>query len=192
EDAMVLGDYLVIVDEGEILQKGSKTAVFAKPNCVHTARLLGMKNFMYGKITKHYENAGIGILDWEGKEIKVLWTEELKLGQQAAFGIRGENLALVKESNEFISTKETNLVLATIKEVVPSWIGNRLTLSFEHTDREMEMLLSSTAYERHVKNKQEIMVDFEAATLCYLGKPDTYPPAQDEGRAKQNQIAIDF
>lgn len=169
EDAMVLGDYLVIVDEGEILQKGPKETVFAKPNCVHTARLLGMKNFIYGRIIKHYETAGIGILDWEGRKLKVPWNNELRLGQKTAFGIRGENLTLVKESNEFTRKTETNLMAAKIIEVVPSWIGSRLTLSFPHTRREMEMLISSSAFERHVGDKKEILVDFETSFLCYLG-----------------------
>lgn len=119
----------------------------------------------------YYEVAGIGVLDWEGRELKVPWVEGLRLGQQAAFGIRGENLALVKQGNEFTSKKETNLTGARIKEVVPSWIGHRLTLSFDHTDREMEMLISSSAYERHVKDKKEILVDFEMPFLCYLGEP---------------------
>lgn len=169
EDAQVLGDQMIIIDEGQILQVGKKERVFARPNGIQTARLLGMRNFIYGTVMKINKDQRSGIIDWDGIALTVPWSEELKLGEKVVYGIRGENINLIKPDDNPLDWEE-NLLTARIIDVVHSLMGYRLTLAFAHTKREMEISLSSSSYERHVNDKEEISIVFEPESMCFLEK----------------------
>lgn len=168
EDALVLGDHIIIIDEGRILQLGKKENVFAWPNSVQTAKLLAMRNFIHGKIVKRDAAKKVMSIDWEGQELLVPWSEDVKLGQQVTYGIRGENINLIKKDSKAELESKINLFSARIVDKMPSWMGYRLLLSFVHTPREVELLVSNSSYERHIGEKREIKVAFEPQFLCLL------------------------
>lgn len=167
EDALVLGDYVVIIDEGTILQFGKKDEVFALPNSIQTAKLLGMRNFIYGKVRRLDPARQEASINWEGEDLVVPWSDKLKLGQEVSYGIRGENINLIK-TDQGTGKKEPNRFPAQIKEQMQSWMGYRLILSLAHTYREMEILVSSSSYERHIGEKKEIEILLETKFLCLL------------------------
>lgn len=170
DDAMVLGDYIVIIDEGRVLQIGRKQDVFSRPNSIQTAKLLGVRNFIHGMVTGHDAVKERMFIDWDGKKLAVPWAEGVQLGQKVTYGIRGENINVVKtnQNQQLEPELTTNLFSAQIVDTVQGLMGYRLVLSFAHTSRKMEIIVSNAGYERHVKGKKEIQVIFEPQFLCLL------------------------
>lgn len=170
DDALVLGDYIVVIDEGSILQIGRKEEVFSRPNSIQAAKLLGVRNFIHGTVAGCDTVKKTMLIDWDGKKLAVPWAEGIEPGQQVTYGIRGENINLIKtgQNQKLDPELTTNLFSAQIVDTMPSLMGYRLVLSFAHTSREMELLVSNAGYERHVKGKKEIEVVFEPEFLCLL------------------------
>lgn len=50
EEAFTIADRLLLLHDGQIVQQGTPADVFSHPNSIWTARFLGMKNFVKGKI----------------------------------------------------------------------------------------------------------------------------------------------
>ncbi|NLC37846.1 MAG: ABC transporter ATP-binding protein [Clostridia bacterium] len=168
EDALAVGDYIIVLHEGKILQGGEKNLVFARPNSVQTAKLVGMKNILPARVLQVDEAGRKILVDWDGKSLEGPWLPELEPGQRVVFGVRGEHILLIRPGRELKEQLKPNLFSARIEDVVRDWMGYRLILTFDHTRRKMEMLLPSHVYERYVDGKSTITVSFKPHSLCLL------------------------
>jgi len=168
EDALSVGDYIIIIHEGKILQQGEKDQVFARPNSVQTAKLVGMKNILAARVLQVDRTGQKVLVDWEGKTLEGPWLPELEPGQKVVFGVRGENILLIRPGRELKQQLKPNLFLAQIEDIVRDWMGYRLILTFDHTKRKVEMLVPSHVYERYVAGKNSITVSFKPQSLCLL------------------------
>ncbi len=116
-EAMHLGDRVVVMDEGKIIQVGTPQEVYDYPNCVYVAGFVGAPkmNFFPCLLRKSGEGWSVKMM---GKEIALplerLSPTDKRLveGMKVAAGIRPENIHPVEEGEEpdFI---------ATVKRVVP-------------------------------------------------------------------------
>jgi ABC-type sulfate/molybdate transport systems ATPase subunit/ABC-type sulfate transport system permease component len=52
EEAALLADEILVVDDGRLLQAGTRADVFARPASPHVARLLGIPNLIRGTVTE--------------------------------------------------------------------------------------------------------------------------------------------
>jgi ABC-type Fe3+/spermidine/putrescine transport system ATPase subunit len=52
EEAMALSDRIVLLKDGEIVQEGTPTQIFEKPNSEFTARFFGISNFISGQLVR--------------------------------------------------------------------------------------------------------------------------------------------
>ena len=168
EDVLAVGDYIIVLHEGKILQGGEKNLVFARPNSVQTAKLVGMKNILPARVLQVDEAGRKILVDWDGKSLEGPWLSGLEPGQRVVFGVRSEHILLIRPGRELKEQLKPNLFSARIEDVVRDWMGYRLILTFDHTRRKMEMLLPSHVYERYVDGKSTITVSFKPHSLCLL------------------------
>jgi iron(III) transport system ATP-binding protein len=52
EEAMVISDRVVVMNDGKVLQEGSPREVYGRPNCRFVARFIGVANLWKGRLTR--------------------------------------------------------------------------------------------------------------------------------------------
>jgi ABC-type Fe3+/spermidine/putrescine transport system ATPase subunit/ABC-type sulfate transport system permease component len=111
DEAALLGDEILILDQGHVLQAGKTEEVFARPASETVARVLGAENVAFGIVVdKDQIDVGNGIrLGVAGPS--------LSQGQRVGWSVRPE----------YISLSDNARYEATIEDVTP--FGGRLQLS---------------------------------------------------------------
>jgi molybdate transport system permease protein len=90
EEAALLADEIVVLDDGHILQAGTRESVFHAPRSPHIAALLGIVNTHHGKIVGHDRIAAAGA------ELDVP-TGELYKGSEVVWCVRPERVSLDRD-----------------------------------------------------------------------------------------------
>lgn len=89
-EALHLGDRLMVMDEGRLLQEGDLESVFAHPTHPRVADILGVETIHTGRVMDRRE----GLVSLEIEGIPVLAVDPGGLGERAHVCIRGEDVVL--------------------------------------------------------------------------------------------------
>jgi molybdate transport system ATP-binding protein len=89
-EAMALGDYAIVLDEGKVRQSGPLEEVFSKPADLHVARMVGVETVTTGRIVQ-VEN-GLATVAVGSAELQVVTPE--KITGPVYVCIRGEDVTL--------------------------------------------------------------------------------------------------
>jgi molybdate transport system permease protein len=87
EEAAMLADEIIVLDEGRALQQGPIAEVLAHPASPAVAGLLGVPNTRLGRVT------GSGTITSEDVELRAA-TGELPVGTEVAWAVRPEDIAI--------------------------------------------------------------------------------------------------
>ena len=121
EEAALLAEEIVVIDDGRVLQAGSRRSVFAAPRSPLVAALLGIANSHHG-ITDTPER-----LLTHGIPINIV-ASELPSGTQVAWSIRPEHIALDPDG-PYTATLLDDADLGTVRELTIALDGTlELTL----------------------------------------------------------------
>ena len=106
-EAMTMGDRIVVIDKGEIMQISDPHTLYFRPENLFTAVFIGspQMNIFYGTLTS---NA------FESEEIKLKLSKPIKGISSAAAGIRPENISLTNGNIEIRGTVELAEVLGDV------------------------------------------------------------------------------
>ena len=121
-EALSLGDRMIVMDRGMVLQAGPITEVFSKPNQKTTAGIVGVENVFPGILTEKRD--GLALI-----KIKDVLLEAVDIGLapgQVMVGIRAEDIIL--ETSEGARSSARNRLHGTIKAVMPEESLVRLTI----------------------------------------------------------------
>lgn len=91
-EAMALSDEIIVMDKGVVAQKGTPEEIYYHPVNEFVADFIGEANFLKGKLTKKDDK--YAYLDFEGEEIKVLATDDMKEGENYTVVLRPESAHL--------------------------------------------------------------------------------------------------
>jgi molybdate/tungstate transport system ATP-binding protein len=136
-EATAIGDRLVVIADGEILQRGTPTDVFAHPATPFVATFTGSVNLFRGQVVAA-ENGPT--LDWEGRRLETAVDGE-SVGTEVWFCIRPEYVALA-------DTDGPNALAGTITRRVFEGDGHLLDVVPDGGDGVVRLALSPPAYER--------------------------------------------
>jgi molybdate transport system ATP-binding protein len=89
-EALSMGNRLIVLDQGEVLQEGSLADVFSRPNSKRTAEIVGMENVFPGTLIE--KNDGIATVKIAGTHISAP-VGDCDLGS-VMVGIRAEDIIL--------------------------------------------------------------------------------------------------
>jgi spermidine/putrescine transport system ATP-binding protein len=120
EEALTMSDRIAIMNQGKVLQVGSPTEIYERPNCRFVADFIGESNFLEGKvIATNSEYATIETPD--GIRLRGLQPRLLANGSAATLSIRPEKARLQApcEPGELPSE---NALLVTVERV--NYIGS--------------------------------------------------------------------
>ncbi len=111
-DAVRIGDLLLVMAEGRIVQQGKPLEVFNAPVNVPAARVVGTENILAGRIAAHQPEEGISIVDL-GQCQMVIPRSQLPEGSRVTLGIRAEDIIVSRE--RISRTSARNLLAGTVR-----------------------------------------------------------------------------
>jgi molybdate transport system ATP-binding protein len=111
-EALSMGDRLIVLDQGQALQKGSIAEVFSRPNSKRTAEIVGVENVFPGTLVE--KNNGIATVEIAGTPISAP-AEDCDLGS-VMVGIRAEDIVL-KQGNSTQKTSVRNNLSGKITQI---------------------------------------------------------------------------
>lgn len=94
EEALTLADYIVVMEEGKIVQWGEPFTVYEEPRNRFVASFLGKANFFFGRVLETDRGSGTVTLDTEYGAVTLATAWPAERGSRALFSIRPEKLLL--------------------------------------------------------------------------------------------------
>lgn len=111
-EAYALADKMLVMDQGQVLQQGTREEVFHQPASAQVAQLTSVTNILTG-IVSHLEEDSV-FLFWKGylieAELKPDRARPLIPGSPISFCIRPENVMFVKETPGIWSSPPANVI----------------------------------------------------------------------------------
>jgi molybdate transport system ATP-binding protein len=114
-DAVRIGDSLLVIAEGSIIQEGRPLEVFNAPLNVPAARVVGTENVLVGRIAGHQPEEGISLVDL-GRVKMVIPYCQLAQGSRVTLGIRAEDIIISRE--RVSRTSARNLLAGTVRHLL--------------------------------------------------------------------------
>jgi molybdate transport system ATP-binding protein len=114
-DAVRIGDQMLVMAEGSIVQQGKPPEVFNAPVNVPAARVVGTENILTGRIAAHQAEEGISIVDL-GRCRMVIPHSQLAVGSRVTLGIRAEDIIVSRE--RISRTSARNLLAGNVKRLL--------------------------------------------------------------------------
>ena len=152
-EARLLADQLVVIDNGQILQQGTPSDIYNAPRNARVADLVGIHNRFLGEWIGPTEPPGKGLLRWKGDGQKATQQPVLQVrdkgripaGQPVNWVIPSDGIALIKQQdisqeNDFHAQVtesrhlgEINLLTLTVEEVAGAEFVLTLSGSFRNS-----------------------------------------------------------
>ncbi|HTY63988.1 MAG TPA: molybdenum ABC transporter ATP-binding protein [Acidobacteriota bacterium] len=151
-EAVRLGEAMIVIDEGQIVQEGTPLEIFNAPRTASVARVVGAENIFVGKILRHHPEDGTTTIDVDSCLIEVP-LNGLPPGCQATIGIRSEDIIVSRERLTQISAR--NVLQGVIRHifididktelVVHCGIDFKVSIT-QAAVRELKLEVGTTAY----------------------------------------------
>jgi molybdate transport system ATP-binding protein len=113
EEALALGDRMVVVHEGRVVQEGSPQEVFNRPRDAEVAKIVGMESVIPGRIVA----ASNGLLTVEAVGLRLMAVGEGEPGEDVFACIRAEDIVLEQAGGG--ATSARNRLAGVVREVLP-------------------------------------------------------------------------
>jgi len=136
EEAFIMGERIAILNEGRLEQVGTKEEVFYRPRTRNVARFLGARNIFSGRVISLngrealIENPELGV-------IKALVDPEVSIDQMVSFGIRPEEVMVIRRDRPLDRTVQDNLLEGEITGLVGK--GANHTVYFKVKDKDIAL-----------------------------------------------------
>jgi spermidine/putrescine transport system ATP-binding protein len=113
EEALTMSDRIAVMHRGKVLQVGTPTEIYERPNCRFVADFIGETNFLSGVVQKQEEDI-VTILVDGSLSVRVQTEERLGAGSQVTVAIRPEKIRLLPHP----AKGEHNSFAARVEQVV--------------------------------------------------------------------------
>jgi molybdate transport system ATP-binding protein len=94
DEALMLADRISILSQGRTLQTGVPHDVISRPDSVHVARLVGLKNIFHAQVIEHRPDSDETIIEWRGRRLAAKMQSRFAAGSQVAWTIPGAHLVI--------------------------------------------------------------------------------------------------
>jgi len=112
EEALALGDEMVVLNDGNVLQQGTPQHIFNLPKDVEVAKIVGMETVIPGRIAQAID----GLVTVEAGGVKLLAVSQDAVGSNVFVCIRAEDVVL--EPVGAGATSARNHIPAVVKDVI--------------------------------------------------------------------------
>ncbi|MBI5682512.1 MAG: ABC transporter ATP-binding protein [Deltaproteobacteria bacterium] len=135
EEAFMLGERIAVINNGRIEQFGTREDVFYRPMTKNVARFIGARNIFHGVI-KSLDNSNIIIDSIETgsimiarqlippyKQISLIKNTDFNIGDKVCFGIRPEEIMIIKTDRPLDRSVQDNLIEGTVSGIMAKGTG---------------------------------------------------------------------
>lgn len=98
EEALAMANRIAVMNQGKVLQIGTPTEIYERPNCRFVADFIGETNFIEGRITELDGNHALLETD-DGLRLLGYTRQALPIGSNATLSIRPEKFRLYEPEN---------------------------------------------------------------------------------------------
>ncbi len=148
EEAFVLAEEIVVLNEGRVEQTGSKEEIFYHPQTHNVAKFFGAKNIFRGRIAEIRPAEGEMMVSVEEKNFRAVipYREGAAIGEQILFCIRPEEIMILKEGKPIKANLQKNIFTGEIVRIVERGAEHTLFFKQGSDDYDFEISLSNLAY----------------------------------------------
>jgi len=93
EEALTMSDRIAVMSEGKVLQVGTPTEIYERPNCRFVADFIGESNFIRGRVSAVGAN-DVAITTSDGLTLHGQLVQPLRVGDEAYVSVRPEKARL--------------------------------------------------------------------------------------------------
>jgi len=150
EEAMTLSDLMVVMRDGEIMQRGTPAEIYSRPEHEFVGRFIGSPemNLLEGTVEK-------GVFHAEGLSVNVPHT----VSGEVKLGIRPEDVHI---SGETLSEREAGSMEASVELI--ELLGPRAIISLQAREKRLKALVESRTIEE-VREGAKVRVSFDPDRL---------------------------
>ncbi len=94
EEALTMSDRIAVMHRGKVLQEGTPTEIYERPNCRFVADFIGDTNFLPGKVEEQEGGLTTVLVD-EGLRVLVEAEQALSRGAEVTVAVRPEKIRLL-------------------------------------------------------------------------------------------------
>jgi spermidine/putrescine transport system ATP-binding protein len=131
EEALTMSDRIAVMNEGRLLQLGTPTEIYERPNSRFVADFIGESNFLEGVVERR--EGQLSLVQVEG--IGVIWASgQGEPGSRVALAIRPEKITLANGQARGLNTASATIVTAIFRgsdTQVIARLGNGKDVSVE-------------------------------------------------------------
>lgn len=99
EEALVLSDRVMVMNEGKIVQIGSPIDIYRNPNTIFSSKFIGETNLLKGNVASKSKGNDEMIIKIGSLEIKTYFRDDIKVSDDLWVSIRLENINISKDRN---------------------------------------------------------------------------------------------
>ena len=182
EEAFVLSEELVVLNEGRVEQAGNKEDIFYRPQSHKVAKFLGVKNIFRGRITEIHPEEGVMTVwvDEKGFQASIPYREGAVTGNWVRFCIRPEEIMILRAERPIKKTLQGNIFTGQIVRIIEKGAEHTLFFRQSQDDYDFEISMSNLAYRKlHIRENDTVSVVLKWESI-WLIPEDTrvVPPAR--------------
>jgi molybdate transport system ATP-binding protein len=148
EEAFVLAEEIVVLNEGKVEQVGSKEDVFYHPKTHKVAKFFGAKNIFHGKAVEILpDKTKMKIrVEEKGFTATTPYREGVVVGESVLFCIRPEEIMIVKEDRIIKERLKDNVFTVEVVSIVEKGADHTLFVRLSQDEYDLEISIPNLAY----------------------------------------------
>jgi putative spermidine/putrescine transport system ATP-binding protein len=164
EEAFLLSDLIVVMDEGHIRQKGDPEEVYSAPKDVFVAGFLGDTNFFIGRAETSVTPHNTVSVDVYGQSLRVWTSHAVTAGQNVTCTIRPEDVQIIASG---ATPPSDNVAFGAATIAARYFLGSiyRLNVAMEGMDLTLDVECSRGSYAPPVGSPVAVTLAKRSVTL---------------------------
>jgi ABC-type sulfate/molybdate transport systems ATPase subunit len=171
EEAFILADEVVVLNNGRVEQTGSKEDIFYRPQTRNVAKFFGVKNIFHGKVMDIRPGEG-EMTVWveeKGFQASIPYREGTGKGEQVRFCIRPEEIMVLKEDRPIKKSLKANIFTGKIVRIVEKGAEHTLFFKQSGDDYDFEISIPNLAYRSlRIQEGQVVKVAFKWESIWII------------------------
>ena len=171
EEAFVLSDEIVVLNDGKVEQIGSKEEIFYRPKTQKVAKFFGVKNIFHGKVTDIRPGEGEMTVWVEEQSFQssIPYREGVVVGEWVPFCIRPEEIMVLKEDRPIKKNLRANIFTGKIVRIIEKGAEHTLFFRQSQDDYDFEISMPNLAYRSlRIKEGQLVRVAFKWESIWLI------------------------
>ncbi len=150
EEALVLSDRIVVMNEGEIVQIGKPIDVYKKPNTIFSSLFIGDSNILRANIAETNEEKEEIIAVSGNLRLKTYYRKDVTVGDKIGISIRFENITLSK-----VKSNDDNCFQGEVRNFIFLGPLVRYEVYIPAINESLGVLMNSKELEQNYYNSKE-------------------------------------